>query len=44
MILYYLMVTLYEFVYDELNQPESIDLVGLGAGQEEKKITNGYTE
>jgi len=30
------MVTLYEFVYDELNQPESIDLVGLGAGQEEK--------
>lgn len=44
------MVTLYEFVYDELGQPESIDLVGLGAGQSENdnqwlyRMNRGFSE
>lgn len=44
------MVTLYEFVYDELDQPESIDLVGLGAGQSENdnhwlyRMNRGFSE
>jgi len=44
------MVTLYEFVYDELDQPESIDLVGLGAGQSEYdnqwlyRMNRGFSE
>lgn len=44
------MVTLYEFVYDELEQPESIDIVGLGAGQSENdnqwlyRMNQGFSE
>lgn len=44
------MVTLYEFVYDELDQPESIDLVGLGASQLESdnqwlyRMNQGFSE
>lgn len=44
------MVTLYEFVYNELDQPESVDLVGLGAGQSEHdnqwlyRMNRGFSE
>ncbi len=44
------MVTLYEFVYEELDHPESIDIVGIGAGQSEKdnqwlyRMNRGFSE
>ena len=44
------MVTLYEFIYDELDQPDSLDLVGLGAAQSEYdnqwlyRMNKGFSE